>query len=731
MKKTINKFLPLIIFFILTSIFFAYLFFPHLSIYSTPDLGRSDIVNDIYSVRYLFKQIVESQKIPLWTNQIGTGIPFMMSGVFNILDYILLNIFSAALSMNLLYFIFTLISLLSTYGFSRYLKLSQYTSIFVAIVFSFSGVFIFRIQHLSVFISNCLLPLIFLLTLKTIDEFNIKSALLLALVISQQILIGHPQFVFITLLGTIIVALYLILIKKEKIIVKIQRILLLAMAVGFGIALTSVQVIPTIEFKSLSVRSQGLSFNDTTTQSFSPKYFLNIIYPYIFGNPANASYQLFKTGGLDIFWEKAGYFGIIPLIFVFFEIFNKEKKSVYEKSIIILLIISVLLVLGKYSPILFVYLFPPFNFFQIPARFLVLVIFSLSILAGFGLERWHPEKINTSAVKFILIIIVFFSSLFILYQYHPTVLVTDILKPPESSIFLKDKPGRIYQVGGSWPYIEQLQSQGWQDLSYYYYARNSLDPNINLLYGNTQTGVYSGLLTQRESMIQKVLVNEAKGDLNNMTATSTPLHKKILNLTSTRFIISPFQFNDLDFKFLKKISPPNDKNWSPFYIYENIKYLQRIRFVSNYINAKDEDQALEKINSKDFDPENSVVVEGDFKKRKLEKSTGEIKIIKDLNEEIIFNVENNKDEILVMADSYYPGWKATVDGKNTKIYPANINQRAIFVPAGHHQIQFKFVPQLFEIGKKISIALFTIWLVLFILSMKVGRIRPYSKDGNG
>lgn len=742
MKKTINKFFPLIIFFILVSIFFANLFLPQLSIYFTPDLGRSDIIHASFPIRYLFTQMIKLHKISLWTNQIGTGIPLLAAGqtdIFNIINYFLLLFLPAAQSMNLIYFIFTLIALISTYSFARYLKLSRYVSIFVAIVYSFSGVFIFRIQHISVYTSSCLLPLVFLFALRTIEKLDIRDALILAFVICQQIFIGHPQYTFITLMGVFSLIFYYLVVKREKFVIKLKRILFLVTAVSFGIVMASIQILPTLDFKAISFRSQGLSFNETTWLSFSPKYFLTLIYPFIFGNPADASYQFFnKQGLLDIFWEKAGYIGIIPLILVFFGLFNKKEKSIYEKAIIFLLIISVLLVLGKYSPILFVYLLPPFNFFRIPARFLVLMIFSLSVLAGYSLEAilkkissHHSEKINISALKFILIILVFFSSLFILYLYHPTIPIKDLLKPPESSNFLKGKTGRIYQIGGNWPYMKELQTQGWQDTSYYFFARNNLDSNINLLYGNIQTGVYWALLTQREQLIQSLLIGEVKEDFINFTAVSNPLHKKILNLTSTRFLISPFQFSDPDFKLLKKISPPAITIWDPFYIYENTQYLPRIRFVSNYLVVKNENQALKAISSKSFDSATMAVIEGNFIKKPLEQSINKINLIKDEDEDIVINVENSKNSLLVVADSFYPGWQALINGKQTKIYPANINQRAIFVNAGRHQVRFHFISQSFEIGKKISLTFFIIWVGLFVVTIKVGRIHPDSKDDSG
>ncbi len=46
--------------------------------------------------------------------------------------------------------------------------------------------------------------------------------------------------------------------------------------------------------------------------------------------------------------------------------------------------------------------------------------------------------------------------------------------------------------------------------------------------------------------------------------------------------------------------------------------------------------------------------------------------------------------ILVLTDSYYPDWKAEVDGQTTKIYLANYNFRAIVVPEGEHKIIFKY-----------------------------------------
>jgi hypothetical protein len=57
---------------------------------------------------------------------------------------------------------------------------------------------------------------------------------------------------------------------------------------------------------------------------------------------------------------------------------------------------------------------------------------------------------------------------------------------------------------------------------------------------------------------------------------------------------------------------------------------------------------------------------------------------------------------LVLADSHYPGWRATVDGQKTRIYRADYVLRAVYLPPGDHEVLFSFWPTSFILGGLIS-----------------------------
>jgi hypothetical protein len=77
---------------------------------------------------------------------------------------------------------------------------------------------------------------------------------------------------------------------------------------------------------------------------------------------------------------------------------------------------------------------------------------------------------------------------------------------------------------------------------------------------------------------------------------------------------------------------------------------------------------------------------------------------------------------LFLADTNYPGWEATIDGGETKLYPAQVLGKAVYVPAGSHLINIKFNSGSFRAGAIVS-ALSALLIGFHFLFRRVNRHR--------
>lgn len=72
--------------------------------------------------------------------------------------------------------------------------------------------------------------------------------------------------------------------------------------------------------------------------------------------------------------------------------------------------------------------------------------------------------------------------------------------------------------------------------------------------------------------------------------------------------------------------------------------------------------------------------------------------------------------MLILSDTLYPGWYATINGQATKIYAADFVLRGVEVPAGTHEIQFYYRPWSVIIGMTVNV------LGLFVAAAGAGMI---------
>ncbi|MGH7245617.1 MAG: YfhO family protein, partial [Candidatus Levyibacteriota bacterium] len=91
--------------------------------------------------------------------------------------------------------------------------------------------------------------------------------------------------------------------------------------------------------------------------------------------------------------------------------------------------------------------------------------------------------------------------------------------------------------------------------------------------------------------------------------------------------------------------------------------------------------------------------------------SGEAKILSYEANRIRVQTRSQSNSILVLTDSFYPGWKAFIDGKEVSIIRTDFAFRGVSVPKGNHIVQFQYMPRSFVLG--IYIAVVGVMLLLF------------------
>jgi len=136
-------------------------------------------------------------------------------------------------------------------------------------------------------------------------------------------------------------------------------------------------------------------------------------------------------------------------------------------------------------------------------------------------------------------------------------------------------------------------------------------------------------------------------------------------------------------------------------ILENKNCLPRFYFVENLISLDDQDEIINKFWDRDIYIKNdmlkydtSAYMEGIDQNISLAQigPSNKIKINEYSNNKVSLSLSSKNNSFLVFSDSYYAGWKAYINGKETKIYRVNGIAKGIFVPAGDNIVKFSYLP---------------------------------------
>ena len=165
---------------------------------------------------------------------------------------------------------------------------------------------------------------------------------------------------------------------------------------------------------------------------------------------------------------------------------------------------------------------------------------------------------------------------------------------------------------------------------------------------------------------------------------------RILQITSTAFVLTP--------DGLGKVLDP----------------LPRWSLLSQFEVVGDPGAQKQRVLAADFDPHQTVVLE-DEPALPISSGAPEGSIV--LREEsansIEFEVTAERNSLLLLTNTFYPGWRAEVDGVETPIIKANSAFQSISVPAGSSLVRFHFRHEQWRTGLAVTSVSLLLLLAIF------------------
>jgi hypothetical protein len=605
---------------------------------------------------------------------------------------------------------------------------------------------------------------------------------LLAASIALQLLAGHAQTSFYSLLIVAIFAIIRIAQHAARSMghgtrpgrYVAQSVGCLALAALWGVALAAIQLLPTAELAAHSQRAGTLTdLNFAYELSFWPWRLITLLAPDFFGHPARNEFWAYGT-----YWEEAAYIGILPLILAFVALtgwWRRRKEPSRDPLSLVpflcsLSLASLLLALGNHTPLyplLFRYV-PGFGLFQAPARLMIGYALGMALLSGIGAEAFRSTSrtrtvLRIAAIAGLGIVIAGASTRLALPSLHASfgdsvlrlgatlalaagllslrgvrlrdhrwqalviaLVAADLLAfgwglapgtdvsvyraPVAAAEFLEAQPpGRLLVAE---PYAQEtydhyvsLSAFGSPDPAHLQGLRESLLPNLNSVHHSPGVGNYDPLAIG----VYRDLYDMLKGQPGAPPVLDEIL--PMLNLFGARYLLSD---EELDLPLLYDAGPR---------IYRNDEALPTALIVHQARVIEDDRERLDALRDPAFDPRAevllsrspSLVPSADAHKAEAEQPS----VLREGPNRVTIQVKMTQPGYLVLADTYYPGWRATRDGEPVEILAANHAFRAVALEEGVHTVVFEYAPLSFRLGAWITVGA----ILLVALTLLIGRLR--------
>jgi hypothetical protein len=637
-----------------------------------------------------------------------------------------------------------------------------------AIAFMFSDFFIIHFGNLNLIAQAAWLPFIFLFYHRALSQGRIGPAVWAGVCFGVAATAGHMQPLLLIVLVLALGAVYYLAVawlrpsqaltadaastptaelspnhktntnRRTAMILPVTALLL---TVLIGTALATVALVPAYEMTAYTPRA-SYDYAQASQYSLPPAQLIGLLVPSFFGrDPAR------HWGAWDR--VEVGYIGVLPLVLALLALLTRRDRQTGLLAVVAA--VSLLAAMGGYA-ILHGWLYqlvPGLGGMRAPARFVFVMDFALAGLAAVGLDALmgRTEQCRRALSRMLRIApwVVGALILFALpLAYHAVITNQD----KDAVIFARTSAaanGLVFFAGLLTASVLLLYAayRDWlRRAAVGALAAGLIFLDVASLGANIDVGSADPSRTFDHPAIISFLKSDGslfridtRTNIWHLWQPDTPL---LYDLYDVSGVVNPLILADYD-RYLNSLPDRSSRlydflnakyliagkdvvlDWQKFVpvfdgdpalnVYLNLGALPRALVVRRAIAVPDQAAAWAAVQSPDFDPSTTVVLES---RAALDTaphdhtsvSFREATIQFDLHalNELRLRVDMPADGYLVLSETWYPGWQAWVDGQPAPVLRANYAFRAVQLTSGHHEVRLTFAPSAWLIGLVVSLA---------------------------
>lgn len=733
--------------------------------------GGGDLAS-FYFPGYAFAaQQIQLGTIPLWNPNLFSGMPFaadVQMGLFYPLNWILFLFYKIEYEqLEWLLIIHYWLAATFTYIFLRDIGLRRLGSLAGGVAFAFCGFMTAHLGHMPMILVATWLPLQLLFLRRALITkggsgwaWSIAAGLSMAV----ALVAGHVQIFSYEMMAAGLLWLYLFAGAGGYRSVKeaLPWVLKGGLAVALALGVAAVQLLPTLELSTQSIRS-AVSYEEASQYPAQPVSLLNLFLPRVYGtNPTTYSFGPWQTT------ENWGYVGVVTMALATAGLALRRARMIGFFALLVVL--AMVLMVGDLSIVsAWVYKFlPGFSKLRDAGRALILLGFGFAGLAAYGLDAlvaafqgtenerrkamWWLVGAGGALVIVVAGILPIFYRDLLVNQFTPLRLPSAVNDLGMLTIWL------ALLVGTGWAaYTHRMKPAMAGSLMLLTLVLDIFSPNS--LFNPTTQNILSGyqffdvtnVLTKQTRNPSTGIKQRVDTD-TNVQSTWQPSTALLASahsddpLYDTGGAFNPLKLERYDYLWGQAKSHPD----SPLYdlmgaslqvisstpalvtaragqpkwqlleknsgldIYRNKNAMPRVFLVHE---ARIEKQRLDTavvLWRQDIDPRHTVVLEsgeavqsktlGTAEAQPPGGSTGEaVRVTRYTPNAVDISVTATEPGWVVLTDAWYPGWQASVNGKDVTVEPADYAFRGVKVDKGQSTISMQFRPPSWLVGRAISL----------------------------